>query len=119
MTIYERIDELRKEKGVKWGYLNDQIGAYRGKLTEVKNGKTTLSDYELEKIAEVLGTSVGYLLGSTDNACPPSRQKETSPEQEGQFSEKDVRLIAWFRSLPPEKQRAILIAQDGPKDLAD
>ena len=34
------------------------------------------------------------------------------------ISEKDLRLLEWFRSLPQEKQRAILISQDAPEDLA-
>ena len=32
------------------------------------------------------------------------------------LSIKDKRLIEWFRSLPLEKQKAILISQDGPTD---
>lgn len=35
------------------------------------------------------------------------------------LSEKDVKFIKWFRSLSPEKQKAILTAQDGPVELAD
>ena len=33
------------------------------------------------------------------------------------LDEKDKRLIMWFRSLPPEKQKAILALQDAPEDL--
>ena len=43
-------------------------------------------------------------------------KKPTTDEGDG-LSEKDERLLKWFRSLPPEKQKAILIAQDAPEDL--
>ena len=33
-------------------------------------------------------------------------------------AEKDKQLLAFFRSLPPEKLKAILISQDGPEELA-
>lgn len=118
MTTYNRIDFLRKQKGIKWGHINEKIGAYRGKLTEVKNGKTTLTQEELSIIAEILETTIDYLLGNTDDPRPAG-QKEQPPVDGGELSEKDIRLIQWFRSLPPEKQKAILISQDAPKDLTE
>lgn len=43
--------------------------------------------------------------------------KKPAPlEGDGQ-DDKDRRLIEWFRSLPVEKQKAILISQDAPEDL--
>lgn len=118
MGVYHRIDELRKSKGIKWNYLNEKLpGAYHGRMTELKNGKTTLNGEQLDAIAEILGTTSAYLLGATDDPNPAG-QKE-GPVQIVELNEKDARLIKWFRSLPPEKQRAILIAQDGPEDAAE
>lgn len=45
-------------------------------------------------------------------------KKEAPGAAEG-LSDKDIQFVKWFRSLSPEKQKAILIAQDGPVDLAD
>lgn len=59
------------------------------------------------------------LISYSDDRCAPSGQKETPPAQGGGLSEKDKRLIDWFRSLPPEKQKAILVAQDGPEDAVE
>ena len=101
-----------------WSHLNEKIGAYRGKLTEFKNGKTTLSQDEIFRIASVLNTSTDYLLGNTEDPSPPGTEGKP-PAQSGELSEKDRRLIDWFRSLPPEKQKAILISQDAPKELID
>lgn len=118
MEIYDRINLLRKERGITWKYLNEKVdGSYHGRMTDLKNGKTTLSFSQVETIATILYTSTDYLLGNTDDPAPPGEKEP--PAQGGELSEKDLRLIGWFRSLPPEKQKAILIAQDGPEDAAD
>ena len=70
MSVHARIDSLRKQKGIKWGFLNDQIGGYHGKLSDVKNGKTTLNAVEIVKLAEILETTSDYLLGATDDPQP-------------------------------------------------
>lgn len=53
----EEILTLVDEKGIKLSHLNSLIGGYRGKLTDWKKGKTTLTDDELNII-------VNYLLGN-------------------------------------------------------
>lgn len=42
--------------------------------------------------------------------------EEKQPSVSEGLSEKNQRIIDWFRSLPPEKQEAILILQGGPTD---
>lgn len=61
----EEILTLAKEKGVKISRLNELIGGYRGKLTDWKNGKTTLTDTELQIITE-------YLLGNEPTGVKPT-----------------------------------------------
>lgn len=48
--ILNRIDET----GVKLSFLNELIGGYRGKLTEWKKGKTTLTENEMKIIINYL-----------------------------------------------------------------
>ena len=72
----------------------------------------------LYQISALHSVSVEWLQGKTNDPTPAG-QKETPPAQGGERGEKDHRLIQWFRSLPPEKQRAILVSQDAPKDLLD
>lgn len=50
----EEILNLAKEKGVKLSYLNTLIKGYRGRLTDWKNGKTTLTEDELKIITDYL-----------------------------------------------------------------
>jgi hypothetical protein len=54
MKSKEEILAKAEEKGVKFSKLNELIGGYRGKITEWKNGKTTLSDSELHILTEYL-----------------------------------------------------------------
>lgn len=44
----DEILSIAKQNGIKISYLNKLIGGYRGKLTDWKNGKTTLTESELE-----------------------------------------------------------------------
>lgn len=81
MTVYEKIDDLRKKQGITLTYLNEIIGGYRGKLTEVKNAKTTLTVQELKIIAGALHTTTDYLLGNTDDPRPADGQKENPPTE--------------------------------------
>ena len=63
------------------------------------------STENLSRIEECLGLSFAI------------SQKEKQPSDSEGLLEKDQRLIDWFRSLPEEKQKAILISQDGPEDV--
>lgn len=82
-------------------------------VSDWESGKKFPKGKNLIKLAQILRTTTDYLLGVED------AQKEKLPAQSEELSEKDKRLIDWFRSLPPEKQKAILIAQDGPEDASD
>lgn len=119
MTTSDRIELLRKKKGISLVYLNSAIGAYRGKITEVRNGKASFDDKEISILAQVLSTSSAYLLGKTDDPAPDGEKGKPAPDTVSGLCEKDQRLLKWFRSLPPGKQKAILVAQDGPEDAAD
>ena len=62
-------------------------------------------------IADFFGVSVDYLLDREQAKPAPINESELS------MSMKDQRLVSWFRSLPEEKQKAILILQDAPREL--
>lgn len=116
MTTYERVNFVRKAKGVTWEYLNKKIdGSYHGRMTDFKNGKTSLSNSQLQVIADILDTTLDYFIGKTDDPTPPKKKKPTT-QTDSELSEKDIRLIKWFRSLPEERLKAILADQDGPVD---
>ncbi len=47
MKNIQELLTIAKKRGIKLSFLNELIGGYRGKLTDAKKGKTTLSDNEL------------------------------------------------------------------------
>lgn len=76
MSISEKIDHLRYKRGISLTHLNKAIGAYRGKITDVKNGKSSFSDIEISILAREIHTTTDYLLGSTDDPRPAGDPKE-------------------------------------------
>lgn len=71
--------------------------------------KQGLSAETLSKISNYFGVSVDHLLGNDP------KEKPASESADG-LSDYDARVLAWFRSLPPEKRKAILEIGDGPKE---
>lgn len=87
----------------------EEMGYQRSVVTRWSNG-TKPRQATLQKIADYFDITVEELI------C---ENKKTTTENSGGFSEKDVRLVAWFNSLPEEKQKAILSLGEAPEDLAE
>ena len=103
--------KYRKAKGLKQKELADLVGVSESLISQFESGKKHPSFETALKIAEVLGCET-YDLISNKEENPATYSDGT----EG-ISEKDRKFIVWFRSLSPEKQQAILISQDAPKDI--
>ena len=73
-------------------------------------------------VASALGVPIETLLGLPvpgEKENPATDGDEVVDEADALIqAEKDRQLLAFFRSLPPEKLKAILISQDGPEELA-
>ena len=69
MTARERIRELSTQKGIKQKHICASIGVAESFFADWKNGKTSPSEEKLEKIAEILGTTVAYLKGETSEVA--------------------------------------------------
>lgn len=62
--IYQRIEELCRQKGINVTYLCSECNIPRASLSDYKTGrKKSLSAETLSKIAEYFGVSVDYLYG--------------------------------------------------------
>jgi hypothetical protein len=57
--LYERIFELMRERGVKNSYIEKAIGAYRGKLSELKKGKTSVGATGISEYIDVYRAEAG------------------------------------------------------------
>ena len=60
MTIYERIESLRKSKGLPQGKLEKQLGFSNGSISKWKNSTPKVE--RLQKLADFFGVSVEYLM---------------------------------------------------------
>ena len=103
----ENLRRIRKARGLTMKELGKAVGVSESMIGMVETGSRKPSYELLLKLSEELGCYVDDLVDS-----------EKNPATIGDgISEKDARLLTWFRSLPSEKQKAILISQDAPADL--
>lgn len=66
-TLYDRLDALCKERGIKGGRMCTDLGISKSLMTDLKSGrKKTISAITAQKIATYFGVSVGYLLGEEE-----------------------------------------------------
>ena len=66
-NLYDRIQEICDQKGIRPGRMCNDLGLSRGLMTDLKMGrKKSVSAQTAQKIASYLGVSVGQLLGQQD-----------------------------------------------------
>ena len=100
-TLYERLDSLCKEKGIKGARLCQDIGCSKSLMTDLKSGrKKGVNAETAQKIASYFGVSVGYLLGE-------EIKKEQPVEIDG-LSEKRKALMKCAMEVPEDKAEMIL-----------
>lgn len=74
MTVYERIETLRREQKISQGKLEKQLGFSNGSISKWKNSMPTPD--RLKKIADYFSVSVDYLMTGQETSEP----KEKAPE---------------------------------------
>ena len=100
----DNLQRLMAEAGKTRTEVCTALGFKYSTFTDWVNGTKYPRIDKIEMLADYFGVEKSDLI-----------EEKQPPVTEG-LSEKDQRLVDWFRSLPPEKQQAILIAQDGPID---
>ena len=66
-TLYDRIQDLCKSKGVSGSRMCLDLGLSKSTLSDIKSGrKKGVSTETAKKIASYFGVSVGYLLGEEE-----------------------------------------------------
>lgn len=102
-SLYSRISDLCKTKGVSVTEMCRSSGASRGSLTDLKNGRISgLNIGTLEKISSYFGVSIDYL------NC--GEEQEKPAPSGGELTEKEKLFIAWYRTQASEKDKAIIDA---------
>lgn len=68
MTIYERIEQLRKAQKISQGKLEKELGFSNGSVSKWKN--STPTPERLQKIADYFNVTVDYLMTGENNVKP-------------------------------------------------
>lgn len=101
--FWENYVRLCREVNKSPNRVAEEIGFSSPSVTQWKKGSVPRST-NLHKIAEYFGVTVESLL-------------EDGMVRQVDIPERDKKLIRWFRSLPAEKQKAILVTHDAPMDI--
>ena len=101
-TLYERILDLCKDRGVSGSRMCLDLGLSKSTLSNMKSGRTAgLSTNTAQKIASYFGVSVGYLLGE--------EEKEEKPTvNDDELSANIKKLVDFAKSVPEDKVEMIL-----------
>ena len=96
-NLYQRIEALCAQKGIRPGRVCDELGLSRGLMTDLKMGrKKGVNAQTAQKIAAFFGVSVGYLLG-----------QEESVQSSDVLDQVDVAFYGDFKELNEEEKEAV------------
>ncbi len=82
MTIYERIESLRKSQGLSQGKLEKQLGFSNGSISKWKNSTPKVE--RLQKLADFFGVSVEYLMTGKEDG---QKKKDNTDDLKEKFEE--------------------------------
>lgn len=112
--IHKRIKLYIGKSKMRMNEFYKKSGITSALFSQYKTGKTATSYSSVGKMADAVGISIGELL---DGITAEISDATAIDNPGSSISEKDIRLVRWFRSLSQEKQKAILTSQDAPKDV--
>ena len=70
-TLYERLNSLCMDRGIKGGRMCTDLGISKSLMTDLKSGrKKGVNAETAQKIASFFGVTVGYLLGEEEKEMP-------------------------------------------------
>ena len=99
-NLFDRIQTLCSNKGIRPGRLCDELGLSRSLMTDLKMGrKKTVNAETAQKIAGYLGVSVGYLLGQ--EAATQSKPASDL------LDEVDVAFYGEYKELNDEEKETV------------
>lgn len=92
MEISDRVKKLRDLRGLSQGDLAQVIGVDVNTIWRWENGRSSPAR-SLQKLAQALDTTTGYLLGETDDPAKPATDRAPAPE----LPESNVRFtdVTW------------------------
>ena len=106
MVNLEKIRSLSKAKGLSLSFICSQIGVARVYFIDVERYNRVIPEERLEKIADLLGTTVEYLTDQTDD---PNKEKKPAAISDElwdmiQNDPKAVALLEMVMKMSPEQR---------------
>ena len=105
MTPFERIKELAKKRGYSLTKLNDASGLGTNSIYHWRT--KTPSTASLKKVADVLGVSVDYLLGNTNEMHSNKKDENVPIDLDKVLSEEGMAMFDG-QPLSDEYKKALL-----------
>lgn len=105
MEFYERLENLRKNKGISQGDLEKELGFSNGSISKWK--KSTPTHERLQKVANYFDVTVDYLITGENGTM---LLLETA-KQDAALSNMDDRMKAYalkLAGLPEDKKELVL-----------
>lgn len=92
-TLYERITELCRTKGVSGSRMCLDLGMSKSILSDIKSGrKKGVSTDTAQKMAAYLNVSVGYLLGEEEEKKEQPTEYDGLPDKRKAFIDKVMQM---------------------------
>lgn len=101
MNFIDRLDELRKDKGITKKKLLEDCNFGKNQYQYWEKNKTLPTQAVLKVIAEYFGVSVDYLMGNTDIKEKPTTETDDGLSQE---------FKSLYCQLTPEQKEIVLAA---------
>ena len=95
MVNYNKLQALLKEKGISQSFISEKIGMSRNYIKDCKRLKAEIPEDRMNTIADILGTTIEYLIDETDDPTPKQksptswRDMDMSIEKRNFFEELD------------------------------
>ena len=104
MSVYERVEQLRKERGLSQRELEQKCGFSNGSISKWKKHEPTTA--RLEKVADLFGVSLEYLM--TGKSKEYYINDETAKVAQELFENKNLRaLFDVSKDLGPDDLTAL------------
>ena len=105
MTVFERIKELAKKRGYSLTRLNNEAGLGTNSIYHWRTKSPSTAS--LKKVADVLGVSVDYLLGNTDEMHSNKKDDNVPIDLDKVLSEEGMAMFDG-QPLSDEYKKALL-----------
>lgn len=102
MTLFERVKELSKKRGYSLAETSQKAGLGQRALYQWKDNQPSAD--RLKAVADVLGVSVDYLLGNTDEM---HSNKKDAPDDLKEFIDSTPILKYDGKDIPEAEMRII------------